>query len=140
MNDCIFCKIIKGEIPSFKILENNKVFCFLDINPLSRGHILVVPKEHYQDIFDIPEKELQEIISIAKELAHKVKKGLGAQGVNLINASGETAEQSVFHFHLHIVPRYKNDGLEMNKWWQSKAQKMDFGELKNLAEKLKDNN
>jgi len=138
MDECIFCKIIKGEIPSFKIFENEKVFCFLDINPLAKGHTLVIPKEHYKDNFDIPENDLKEIISVAKNLSIKVKETLNAEGVNLVNASGESAEQSVFHFHLHIIPRYKDDGLEMNKWWQSKAQKADFEELKKVAEKLRD--
>ena len=139
MEDCIFCKIIKGEIPSFRVFENDKVFCFLDINPLTKGHVLVIPKNHYKDIFDISEGDLKEIISIAKELAVTIKEKLGAEGVNLVNASGEMAEQSVFHFHLHVVPRYKDDGLEMNKWWQSKNYKADFEELKILAEKLKNN-
>ena len=130
--NCIFCKIIKGEIPSFKVFENNKVFCFLDINPLTKGHTLIVPKKHYENIFDIPEEDLKEIISTAKNLANKFKEKLNAQGVNLVNASGETAEQSVFHFHLHLVPRYKDDGLEMNKWWQSKVKKVDFEELLTL--------
>jgi histidine triad (HIT) family protein len=126
MNDCIFCKIVKGEVPSFKIFENDKVFCFLDINPLTKGHTLVIPKEHHKDIFDIPESDLKEIISVAKKLSGTIKEKLNAEGVNLVNASGEFAEQSVFHFHLHIVPRYKNDGLEMNKWWQSKTQKAEI--------------
>lgn len=137
MNECIFCKIIKGEISSFKVFENDKVFCFFDINPLTKGHTLVIPKTHYKDIFEIPESDLKEIISAAKNLSIKITKTLGAEGVNLVNASGEFAEQSVFHFHLHIVPRYKTDGLEMNKWWQTKTQKADFEELKQLAEKLK---
>jgi len=138
MKDCIFCKIIKGEIPSFKIFENDKVFCFLDINPLSKGHTLVVPKEHHENIFDISLKDLKEIISTIKSLSNRMKKVLMAEGVNLFNASGVVAEQSVFHFHFHILPRYKNDGLEMNNWWQSKAQKADIEELKKLAEKIRE--
>jgi len=140
MDECIFCKIIKGEIPSFKIWENDKIFCFLDINPLAKGHALIIPKEHYKDIFDIPSEDLKEIIFFAKNLSAKMKDVLGAEGVNLMNASGESAEQSVFHFHLHVIPRYKADGLEMNKWWQSKVSKVDFEELKQLVEKLKNNN
>jgi histidine triad (HIT) family protein len=134
MNECVFCKIIKGEIPSFKIFENDRIFSFLDINPLTKGHALVISKKHYENIFDIPEDELKEIISIAKKLAGKIKEKLNADGVNLMNASGEVAEQSVPHFHLHIIPRYKNDGLEMNKWWQSKVSKIDIEQcLKELA-------
>jgi len=137
MENCIFCKIIKGEIPSFKVFENDKVFCFLDINPLSRGHILVAPKKHYENIFDIEEDDLKEIISVAKNLSLRIREIFGADGVNLVNASGETAEQSVFHFHLHIIPRYKDDMLEINKWWGSKSRKADFEELKKIAEEIK---
>lgn len=140
MSSCIFCKIIKGEVPSFKVFENDKVFCFFDINPLTKGHTLVIPKTHYKDIFEIPESDLKEIISVAKNLSIKITKVLGAEGVNLINASGEAAGQDVFHFHFHIIPKYKDDGLKMSEWWQSKTQKADFGELKQLAEKIKDNN
>jgi histidine triad (HIT) family protein len=134
MEECLFCKIVKGEIPSFKIFENDRVFSFLDINPLTKGHTLVIPKKHYENIFDIPEDELKEIISVAKKLSEIIRKKLNADGVNLMNASGEAAEQSVNHFHLHIVSRYKNDGLEMNKWWQSKVSKIDIEQcLKELA-------
>ena len=140
MSECIFCKIIKGEIPSFKVFENDKIFCFFDINPLTKGHTLVIPKTHYKDIFDIPEDDLKEIISVAKNLSIKITKTLGADGVNLVNASGEVAGQDVFHFHFHIIPRYKDDGLKMSEWWQSKTKKADFEELKKLAEELKNNN
>ena len=134
MDNCIFCKIVKGEIPSFKIFENDRVFSFFDINPLTKGHVLVIPREHYENIFDIPENDLKEIISIAKKLSERIKEKLNADGVNLMNASGEAAEQNVNHFHLHIVPRYKADGLEMNKWWQSKVSKIDIEQcLKELA-------
>jgi len=136
MENCIFCKIIKGEIPSAKVFENEKVFAFLDINPLTKGHCLLIPKQHFENIFDIDENILFEINKTAKQLAVKIKNNLGATGVNLVNASGKDAEQSVFHFHLHLVPRYDNDNLEMNKWWQSKVSKPSQEELKNLAEKI----
>jgi histidine triad (HIT) family protein len=135
--DCLFCKIAKGEIPSVKIFENENVFAFLDINPLTEGHCLVIPKQHYTDIFEIEEDVLKEIIAVAKDIAENAKRNLGATGVQLMNASGKDAEQSVFHFHLHVVPRYENDGLEMNKWWQSKAQNPSQEKLKKIAENLK---
>jgi len=135
--DCLFCKIAKGEIPSAKIFENENVFAFLDINPLTEGHCLVIPKQHYADIFEIEEDVLKEIIAVAKDIAENAKRNLGATGVQLMNASGKDAEQSVFHFHLHVVPRYENDGLEMNKWWQSKAQNPSQEKLKKIAENLK---
>jgi len=136
MKNCIFCKITKGEIPSYKVFENEKVFAFLDINSLTKGHCLIIPKQHFENIFDINENILFEINKTAKQLAVKIKNNLGATGVNLVNASGKDAEQSVFHFHLHLVPRYDNDNLEMNKWWQSKVSKPSREELKNLAEKI----
>lgn len=137
MDNCIFCKIIKGEIDSAKIWENDKVFAFLDVNPLTKGHCLVVPKKHFENIFDIDENILKEIIFTAKNISRQMKESLSATGVNLVNASGKTAEQSVFHFHLHIVPRYENDGLKMNDWWQTKSQKSDIQDLKKLAEEIK---
>lgn len=139
MPDCIFCKIVKGEIPSLKVFENDKVFCFLDSNPISMGHTLVIPKEHYENIFDIPGDELKKVISVVKSLSIKIKEVLKTDGINLINSSGKIANQEVFHFHFHIVPRYKNDGLEMNKWCQSKTYKADDKELKKLAEKIWNN-
>lgn len=136
MEDCIFCKIIKGEIPCIKVFESENVFAFLDINPLTEGHCLVIPKSHFENIFDIDKGILQEIICIAKDLAENAKRNLGAKGAQLMNASGQAAEQSVFHFHLHVVPRYEDDDLMMNNWWQSKAKKIDPGELEKIAEKL----
>ncbi len=135
--DCIFCKIIKGEIPSAKVFENEKVFVFLDISPLTEGHCLIIPKQHFENIFDIDENILEEIAKTAKELAGRIKIKLGVTGVQLVNASGKDAEQSVMHFHLHLIPRYENDGLEMNKWWQSKASKPSIEDLQKLAEEIK---
>ncbi len=133
MENCIFCKIAKGEIDSAKVFENEDIFAFLDVNPLTKGHCLVIPKKHFENIFDIDKNILKEIIATAKDISEKMQKSLAASGVNLANASGESAEQGVFHFHLHIIPRYENDGLEMNKWWQSKAKKTNIEELKKLA-------
>jgi len=135
--DCIFCKIANGEIDSAKVWESEKVFAFLDVSPLTKGHCLVIPKDHFENIFDIDEGVLKEIVSTAKNISNKMKNSLGAAGVNLVNASGKTAEQSVFHFHLHVVPRYENDGLKMDDWWQEKSQKSDIGELKKIAEDIK---
>lgn len=134
--DCLFCKIINGQIPCSKVFENDKVFAFLDISPLTKGHCLVIPKEHYENVFDIDKEVLQEIIWVAKNIAQKAKENLGASGVQLMNASGKTAEQSVFHFHLHVVPRYADDNLEMNNWWESKAFHPNTEELNKIAEKL----
>src|SRR5487761_638675 len=98
MNDCIFCKIVRGEIDAAKVYEDDDTLSFLDVNPLTKGHCLVIPKKHFENIFDIDKEILQKIISSAKNISEKLKKSLDAPGVNLVNASGKDAEQSVFHF------------------------------------------
>lgn len=118
-NECIFCKINKGEIKSYTIYEDELIRAFLDINPVSKGHILVIPKKHYENIFQTPENILERINIICKRLGKTSKDKLGATGVNILNASGKDAEQSVFHLHYHIVPRYTEDGL--NLWFHQKA-------------------
>ncbi|MDH5769676.1 MAG: HIT family protein [Candidatus Bathyarchaeota archaeon] len=124
MNECVFCKIINREIPANIIYENGKVLAFLDINPINRGHTLIVPKKHYGDVYDITEDHLRETVAVAKKISEAVKRGLGAEGVNILHASGEAAQQSVFHFHIHLVPRYEDDGL--NTWPKSDYKEEDF--------------
>lgn len=136
-DNCVFCRILNKEIPAHLIYEGGNISAFLDINPLNKGHALVIPNEHYVDVFDIKIEILQELIGKSQEIAKKMKEVLGANGVNLLNASGETAEQSVPHFHLHIVPRWAGDGVNMNDWWQSKTKKLSTDELKALAAKIK---
>ncbi|MFA5333950.1 MAG: HIT family protein [Candidatus Nanoarchaeia archaeon] len=113
MSECIFCKITNKEIKSNIVFEDDLVVAFLDSNPVSKNHTLIVPKKHYENLFDIPNKELERIIVVAKELALKYKKKLRVNDVNLLNASGKNAQQSVFHFHLHLVPRFEKDGLTL---------------------------
>lgn len=113
MTDCIFCKIVKGEIPSHNVYENEKVLAFLDIHPVSKGHVLVIPKSHSQDILDMEEADAQATIIAAKRMTDAIMKRLGASGVNLLNANRKSAGQSVFHFHMHVIPRYDNDKLRL---------------------------
>ncbi|TSC94138.1 MAG: Hit-like protein involved in cell-cycle regulation [Parcubacteria group bacterium Licking1014_1] len=134
--DCIFCRIAKGEIDSAKIWEDEKILAFLDINPLTRGHCLIIPKEHFENIFDLDKDILKEIIVIAKEISEKMKRSLGAKGVNLLNSNGKEAEQLVFHFHLHIVPRYENDGRKITTD-RAELKVVALEELKKLAEEVK---
>ena len=109
---CIFCSIIKGEIPSFKIYEDEKTYAFLDIADDVKGHTLVIPKNHYENLLDIPNNELTNVMSTVQKLSkHYIN--LGFDGVNLINCCCESAEQSVFHFHMHILPRSKDDKLKI---------------------------
>lgn len=104
--DCVFCKIIKGEIPSYKIYEDDVVFAFLDINPDSVGHSLIIPKKHYQDLDSIDLKTLTHILSVAKDLKLKLENVLNCDGLTLIQNNGLI--QEVKHFHLHLKPYYKN--------------------------------
>lgn len=109
--DCIFCKIVKGEIPSYKIYEDDKVLAFLDINPYSNGHTLIIPKEHTLDISTIPNDTLNHILTVAKDIAKNVTNKLNAPGYTLIQNNGFV--QEVKHFHLHMIPKYR-DNYEMD--------------------------
>ena len=124
MDECVFCKIINREIPANIVYENDMVLAFLDINPINRGHTLIVPKEHHRDVYDITEDCLKEVVVVAKKISSAIKRGLRAEGVNILHASGETAQQSVFHFHLHLVPRWRDDGL--NTWPRSEYKEEDL--------------
>jgi histidine triad (HIT) family protein len=114
--DCIFCKIVAGEIPSTRVHEDERTIAFMDINPGTRGHLLVIPREHATDLLEIPQEDLDACARTAKLLAERVKERLGADGVNLLNSCGQAAWQTVFHFHLHVIPRYAGDPLRLP--WQ----------------------
>jgi histidine triad (HIT) family protein len=116
MNDCIFCKIIAGEVPSTKVYENEHVYAFLDIHPATPYHTLVIPKKHSVNIFDTPEDELREIISGVKKITAAYEVGLGIKNAQILNSSGPEAQQDVFHIHFHIVPRQTGDGQDIR--WQ----------------------
>ena len=108
---CIFCKIIKGEIPSYKIYEDENTYAFLDIADDAIGHTLVIPKKHYENVLDIPAEELQQVIASVQKISKHYTENCGYTGVNIMNASGIDAQQSVFHLHFHIFPRKENDGV-----------------------------
>lgn len=110
MSDCIFCKIANGEIPSNTIYENSDFRVILDNGPATKGHALVLPKAHYADLFEIPDETLAGAAKVAKEVAANIKEKLGCDGLNLVQNNGAAAGQTVMHFHLHIIPRYSNDG------------------------------
>ena len=114
--ECIFCKIVAGELPATIVDEDEQTIAFMDINPATRGHALVVPREHSADLLEIELSQLAAVNAAAQRLAARVKQGLGAAGVNLINSCGAAAWQTVFHFHLHVIPRYEDDPLRLP--WQ----------------------
>jgi histidine triad (HIT) family protein len=111
--DCIFCKIIAGELPGTIVAEDDRTVAFMDINPATRGHALVVPREHARDLGDIAAEDLAACAIAAQGLAEKARASLGAAGVNLLNAYGAAAWQTVFHFHIHVIPRYDDDPLKL---------------------------
>jgi len=111
MNDCIFCKIIAGDIPSKKIYEDEGYFAFLDIFPAGRGHTLVIPKAHYADIHSIPAEVYGGIAATAKKVADLLQQKLGSEGTTIFQMNREAGWQTVFHAHMHVIPRWNGDGL-----------------------------
>ena len=132
-SDCIFCKIVAGEIPSQIIDEDNRTVSFMDINPATRGHALVVPRRHSRDLLEIPTEDLEATARAAQRLARRVHDRLGADGVNLLNSRGEAAWQTVFHFHMHVIPRYHDDPLRL-PW---KPAPGDSEEIAKVADELR---
>jgi histidine triad (HIT) family protein len=111
--NCIFCKIVAGEIPSAIVDQDESTLAFMDINPATRGHALVIPRNHVVDLLEIEPDELTAVMLAAQRLAVRVSERLGADGVNLINSCGNAAWQTVFHFHVHVIPRYAGDPLRL---------------------------
>jgi len=112
-DDCLFCKIVAGEIPAERVDEDQHTIAFMDINPWTRGHALVVPRNHSRNLYDIDEPDLHHTMSAAQRLAKLMKQNLGCDGVNLINSAEPAAWQTVFHFHVHVIPRYDDDPLQL---------------------------
>ncbi|KAK5942744.1 Adenosine 5'-monophosphoramidase [Knufia obscura] len=130
MASCIFCKIVKGDIPSFKLYDSPKVLAFLDINPLAKGHALIIPKTHGEKLTDIPDDELAESLPVAKKIAA----ALGAENYNILQNNGRLAHQEVDHVHFHVIPKPdQQQGLGIS-WPQ---QKVEMDELKKLLETMK---
>lgn len=134
MDDCIFCKIVAGKIPATKLYEDDITLAFLDIHPVNPGHILVIPKEHYENLLTIPEEALKGVILASRKVAKAIVKGLNIEGFNFAQNNGAVAGQAVNHLHFHIIPRREGDGL---RHWPHK----DYadGEEKEIVEKIKRN-
>ena len=129
---CIFCNIISGEIPSYKVYEDTNFYAFLDISQATYGHTLVIPKQHFEDLFSMPDFLLEKMLVLVKELAIKVKKATNCKGINILNNNGEVAGQSVHHFHIHIIPRYDNDNFDI----KAAGNKLNDDEFKTLLSKI----
>jgi histidine triad (HIT) family protein len=131
--DCLFCSIIDGSIPSQTVDSDERTVAFMDIHPATPGHALVVPRAHSEDLLEITEEDLTATTLAAQRLARRVKDVLDADGVNLINASGPAASQTVFHFHIHVVPRYEDDPIKLP--WVPKPGDPD--EIAQIAKRLR---
>lgn len=133
--NCLFCKIIRGEIPSAKVYEDEHSFAFLDINPVNPGHTLLVPKKHFATLYETPDETLKEIAPTIKKLAVAVKKAVSADGINIGMNNDSAAGQLIFHAHFHVIPRHAEDGF---KHWRSKRAYKD-DEINQVAGKIKTN-
>jgi histidine triad (HIT) family protein len=134
--DCIFCRIIHGKEDGTFIYRNSKVSALLDIHPLFEGHTLIVPNEHFANITDVPEDYLVEVARVAKIVSKMMIKSLGAEGINIMHSTGGPAGQTIFHFHVHVLPRRNGDDDGFQRWWFSRSHKASRQELDDLAEKM----
>ncbi len=133
--DCLFCKIIVGEIPCFKLYEDTETLAFMDINPANEGHALVIPKEHARDVHSVSDRAITSTVTTAKKIAAAINKTLNPDGLNLLQCNGPAAAQSVFHFHMHVLPRREGDELKLN--WGLIPGDMDA--IAELAERIRAN-
>ena len=131
--NCIFCKIANGEIPSTTIYEDEDFLVNLDLGPATRGHALLLPKNHFANLFELDDETAQKAILVAKKMAGKMKTALGADGFNLVQNNGEAAGQTVFHFHMHLIPRYENDNAGI-LWEPGETTPEDMAEVKRLVD------
>ena len=128
MEECLFCKIVKGELPSSKLYEDEDTLAFLDLFPVNKGHSLVIPKEHYETIFDVPANILAKVSSVMKNVADAVKNGVNADGISIAQSNGKDTGQVIPHIHFHIMPRFKDDGLKL--WPQGKYEEGEMDKFK----------
>lgn len=131
-DDCIFCKIVAGEIPCYKLYEDEHALAFMDINPANRGHALAIPKAHFPNLLESPDDVLAVTVATARKVARAVQKTVSPDGLNLVQANGPGAAQSVFHLHMHVIPRFTDDNLMLN--WGINPGDMD--EIKALSEQI----
>ncbi len=133
--DCIFCKIVEGELPCTKVYEDDDTLAFMDIGPVVKGHTLVIPKEHYDPITGTPPGVLQKLIVVVQKVAQAQIKGLGADGLNVTQANGSVAGQVVPHIHFHVIPRFESDGHKWN-WLAKEYDNQE--EMQAHADKIKE--
>ncbi|MCE7793726.1 HIT family protein [Salipaludibacillus sp. CUR1] len=133
--DCIFCKIIAGEIPSAKVYEDDDVLAFLDLSQVTEGHTLVIPKNHEENLYELSEQTAEKVFKAVPKVANAIKKAFNPIGLNMLNNNGEAAGQSVFHYHVHLLPRYgKGDGF--GAVWHDHSSQYSSEDLKNIAKTI----
>lgn len=130
-SECIFCKIANGEIPAKTVYEDEEFRVILDLGPAAKGHALVLPKEHYANLYELPEETAGKAMKLAKKMAARMKDRLKCDGLNLVQNNGETAGQTVMHFHLHVIPRYEDDAQKIG-WIPGKPAEGELAELESL--------
>src|SRR4051794_22454664 len=133
-DDCLFCKIAAGEIPAEIVQEDEATLAFMDINPWTRGHALVIPRAHSRNLYEVPEDDLAHTLAAAKRLAIRMRDRLRCDGVNLLNSAEPAAWQTVFHFHVHVIPRYDDDPLQL----PTRPQQAEQEQLARVAAELRD--
>jgi len=134
MEDCIFCKIVRGEIPSVKVFEDERVFSFMDINPVSEGHALIIPKNHAANIWEIDTEDLLAIHSASKRLAEAMRRALDVEGIAVLQLNGKAVNQVVFHYHLHLMPRLSGAPEIPQTHWELVSGDME--KIKQLGEQI----
>lgn len=130
---CVFCEIVRGNIPSYKVYEDDVCIAILDISQATIGHTLVIPKKHFKNIFELDEETAMHLFKVVTNLSKKISKALNVENMNILNNNGALAGQSVDHFHIHIIPRYENDNLEI----KFSSNKLSPEEFNNLLNKIK---
>lgn len=128
-DNCIFCKIANGEIPSKTVYEDENFRAILDLAPAAKGHTLILPKNHYKNLFELPEDTAAEVFKVAKRLGAQLADKLHSDGLNVVQNNGEVAGQTVFHFHMHLIPRYKDDNQKID-WEKGEPSQEELEEIK----------
>ena len=140
MTSCIFCKIANGDLPSEKVYEDEHVFAFMDITPVTKGHLLVIPKNHYENVYDLPADEASHLFSVVPKLAQALKETFqqeGMKGLNVLQNNGAEAGQSVFHFHMHLIPRYDKQEDGFQPGWEPQVETLTYDKIAAFAERVR---
>lgn len=138
MSECIFCKIVNGELPSAKVFENDDVLAFLDISQITKGHTLVIPKVHKENVYELDSETAAKLFAVVPQIAQALKDEFNPKGMNLLNNNGSFAGQAVFHYHLHLIPRYdEKDGFK--KIWTTNNDQYSSEDLRNIATAIQKN-